>query len=219
MSILRQIIDIFFPENCLLCEAAGTLLCPVCLSLLTPFSQEQNKLAGFIHPVLSYKDPNVKKIIWAFKYNHKKQLAACLAKTIEDSLLETVSELELLYGLKQVLLVPIPLHKSRKNEREYNQAELLVEALVDDSQSELLKPKYNLLIRTTFFSANAKSRSKAERFKNIAGSFRVLGEESVLGATIILIDDVVTTGATLSEARKVLLSAGARRVLAITLAH
>jgi len=77
----------------------------------------------------------------------------------------------------------------------------------------------NILIKPKETEHQARIRDRRERLKNIAGSFAVKNNEKIKGKNIILIDDILTTGATLSEAKKVLKQAGARKVIAFTVAH
>jgi ComF family protein len=219
MSPIKQILNLFFPETCVICKKSSVTVCSDCLNSLVTYSQNNPNLPKFISPVFSYKDQNVKKIIWAFKYSNKKHLAPILAQALQDNVQATVSDLYELKGVRNVLLLPIPLHIKRYREREYNQSELLVREIIKSPTGSLLKAEYNLLVRNKMSPPNAKSHSRRERAMNTTGSFNVIDKSKIAGQYIVLVDDVVTTGTTLSEARKVLLAAGAREIFAITLAH
>ncbi|KKS56700.1 MAG: Competence protein F, partial [Candidatus Nomurabacteria bacterium GW2011_GWF1_42_40] len=82
-----------------------------------------------------------------------------------------------------------------------------------------LKLEKDILIKPKDTKHQAHIENRSERLKNIIGSFTVKNSEIIKGRNIILIDDILTTGATLSEARKVLKRAGARKVIAFTVAH
>lgn len=219
MSPIKQILNLFFPESCPLCKKSPSALCRDCLASLTTYLTANRNLPKFISPVFSYKDTNVKKVIWSFKYSNKKNLAPILADTLLDTVEAIASELYETKGVRNILVLPIPLHPKRYREREYNQSELLVREIVKLSTSGILSAEYNLLVRNKLTPPNAKSHSKSERALNTIGSFEVVDNNKVAGCYILLVDDVVTTGTTLSEARKVLLAAGARHVVAVTLAH
>jgi predicted amidophosphoribosyltransferase len=81
------------------------------------------------------------------------------------------------------------------------------------------KLEKSALIKPQDTEHQARIENRRERMKNIIGSFKVLDTNSVIGSNIILIDDILTTGATLSEAKKTLKQAGARKVIAFTVAH
>lgn len=219
MTLIQHILDLFFPEVCLLCKKSSVVVCSSCMTSLTPYPNNNKSLPKFISPVFSYKDSNVKKLIWAFKYSNKKQLAPLLAQSMQDTLQATFSDLYEIKGVRSVLVLPIPLHTTRYREREYNQSELLVREVFQSTENNTLVADYSLLVRRKKTPPNAKSQSRRERALNTIGSFEVSDYSKVSGRHIILVDDVVTTGTTLSEARKVLLSAGARTVNAVTLAH
>lgn len=113
------------------------------------------------------------------------------------------------------LLIPVPLHTRRLRERGFNQALLLVRELsrrtgIPYRKSILQKKK------STIPQVNL---SGAEREKELRGTFRVIGKEELSGLSVLLIDDVYTTGATVNECSKVLLRGGAKKVDVLTLAH
>jgi ComF family protein len=112
-------------------------------------------------------------------------------------------------------LLPVPLHTQRLRERGFNQALLLVKEL-----SRRIGIPYEKTIlqkkRPTIPQVNL---SGVEREKGVRGAFHVIGEKEVEGKSILLVDDVYTTGATVNECSKVLLRGGAERVGVLTLAH
>ena len=112
-------------------------------------------------------------------------------------------------------LISVPLHKQRLRERGFNQALLLVKEL---SHRTGIPYRKRILqkVRPTLPQVNL---SGAEREKGVRGSFQIVGKEELEGKTILLVDDVYTTGATVNECSKMLLAAGAERVDVLTLAH
>ena len=113
------------------------------------------------------------------------------------------------------LLIPVPLHPQRLRERGFNQALLLVKELSHRTGIPYGK-RVLQKVRPTVPQINLNG---AEREKEVRGSFYVIGEEEVEGKSILLVDDVYTTGATVNECSKVLLAAGTKRVDVLTLAH
>lgn len=112
-------------------------------------------------------------------------------------------------------LVPVPLHRWRLFKRRYNQSALMANALAASMNIAVLP---EALVRTRPTPTQG-ARDRKERFKNVKGAFAVKNTEAVEGKTLVLIDDVLTTGATASECAKVLLAAGAARVDVLTLAR
>jgi ComF family protein len=111
-------------------------------------------------------------------------------------------------------LIPIPLHKSRQREREFNQAEILSQEIAREFDKKVLT---NALIRVKPTKTQTELTFQ-ERCQNVKKSFSVTRPELVKDTNLLLIDDVLTTGATSSEAAKCLKSAGAQKVLLLTLA-
>ena len=113
------------------------------------------------------------------------------------------------------LLIPVPLHPQRLRKRGFNQALLLVKELSRRTgipyQKRILQKK-----KLTIPQVNL---SGVEREKGVKGSFHVQGGEGLRGKGVLLVDDVYTTGATVNECSKVLLSVGVKRVDVLTLAH
>jgi len=113
------------------------------------------------------------------------------------------------------LLIPVPLHRKRLRERGFNQSLLLVQELSRRTGIPYYK-RVLLKKRHTFPQV---SLSGVEREKGVRGAFHVTGKEELEGKSILLVDDVYTTGATVNECSKVLMEAGAERVDVLTLAH
>ncbi len=226
MGFLSTILDIVFPANCLACGVSGTDLCITCLSNVPPAERESAK---WIFPCFDYRHPPIKKAVWLIKYKGKKRLVGVLAEILHGKILEELSELSLMQNFRQPLLIPIPLSAQRYRERGFNQAELLCRELVNLSPSpspdrrgaggEVFTLVTNVLIKPKETRHQAHIENRAERLKNIAGSYAVKNAELIKGRNIILIDDVTTTGATLAEARKILKQSGAKKIIAFTIAH
>ncbi|MFA6177289.1 MAG: phosphoribosyltransferase family protein [Candidatus Paceibacterota bacterium] len=223
MSFLDTIIDNFlnivFPIKCILCNKGGLDLCLTCLKDAPPAERESAK---WIFPLYDYRHPAIKKSLWLFKYKNKKRLANIFAEIIYEKILEELSELSVLENFVEPILIPIPLSSSRYRERGYNQAELICKEIIKINNLRdniSLRLENNILIKIKEREHQARIKNRNERLKNIIGSFTVRKSELIKNRNIILIDDIITTGATLSEARKVLKQAGARKVIAFTVAH
>ena len=150
----------------------------------------------------------MRQMIHAFKYRHK----TVLRKTFSNLILNFLDQYKILLRDYHTLM-PIPLHAARFRERGFNQAELIAQQL----GISLEMPVKKNLIRTRPTSTQTQLSSK-ERFTNLRGAFRIMHPEDIQGKKILLIDDLLTTGATASEAAQALKIAGAQRVGVVTVA-
>lgn len=114
------------------------------------------------------------------------------------------------------VIIPIPIAPTRFRQRGFNQSELIAYAMSRQFTIQLLT---SVLVKTHHTKKQGTARSREERAQNITGSFSIDHQHLIQGKNIILVDDIVTTGSTLSEARHVLIKAGAQRVIAWTLAN
>ncbi len=151
----------------------------------------------------------IRECIHLFKYRGKTALAKPLAELIASCAREHLA----LTGREFV--VPVPLHPARQREREFNQAELLALHLARDFglrfAGDNLIRRRNTVAQSTI--------GPRERHANVEGAFRLRRPEVFRGAVVILVDDVFTTGATVSECARLLREAGATMVIVLTLAR
>jgi ComF family protein len=112
------------------------------------------------------------------------------------------------------IIVPVPLHPTRERERGFNQASLLAESL----SAQISTPSKPLLERIRYTTTQT-ALDRAERMENLHNAFRLRKNADVRGLRVLLIDDVLTTGSTLSECARVLKRAGATSVHAATAAR
>ena len=202
MKIFNKILAVLFPQKCLGCKKENEILCPDCLGKInrpdTPY------LKG-IHIAANYQDLVLKKALWMLKYRGVKQLAKPLAKLILERVWKKLET-------ENWLVVPIPLSKNKLRRRGYNQAELIARELSANVRADILFKKFHT-------KSQVEVKDKEERLANIVGSFEIKNHQTIMGKKIILIDDVLTTGATMREAKKVLMSAGAKKVAGVVAAR
>lgn len=206
-TFISKILSLCFPVSCFICRKEGSSICYSCLSRC---KKSIDTPALYITSLYNFKDPIIKKAIHAIKYFHRQDLVAPLTDELAKELQKSCDNLY----TKNCILVPIPMPRLRKYIRGYNQAELIAQEL---SKKCSLRYSAKILVRSTTPKRQVQARTKTERLSNQHNSFKVM--TSVTGLHILLIDDVTTTGATISEARDVLLKAGAISVHAATLAH
>jgi ComF family protein len=167
--------------------------------------------------LFSYNDPLVKEAMHALKYNGQQHVAMLFGALVAEHLKEELADRALLHDAA-ALLIPIPVTFGRHIERSYNQTELIAR------ETAKLLPNHleyapNILIRQEFHGSNALAPTRRERSSNVRGAFDVKDPEKVRGRDIILVDDIITTGATTHEATATLLGCGARSVSCIAVAH
>jgi competence protein ComFC len=237
-GLLKGLKDLIYPNCCLVCKnkISSTnqrqLICtncwdkieqnlpPFCASCgrhLTPEAIEKNACPSCFR-VNFYFDRAfspctytgvVKKLIHEFKYSGKDYLGKPLGKLMHTFIRNyqlPITHLD--------FLVPIPLHKSRQREREFNQAEILSQEIAQQFNKQVLT---DLLIRVKPTKTQTELTFQ-ERCQNVEKSFSVTKPELIKDTNLLLIDDVLTTGATSNEAARCLKEAGAKKVLLLTLA-
>lgn len=239
--------ELLFPKFCLGCQKEGTFLCEDCRALLDicqfnyclceahgnpkrilPSKEcldilkcqncQKSNLSGLLFS-LPYKDMGVsglltKKLIKHFKYPpYLKSLSPILANILLEHFFLTKKNTNAFW--ENSVLIPIPLHIKKLRERGYNQSEELAKQL-----SEVLRvPVLNdVLIKIKNTPSQAKL-NKEERQKNLQGAFVTKNASAIAKHKVFLVDDVYTTGATMEECAKILLSAKAKEVWGIAFAR
>lgn len=183
-------------------------VCPMCTrpsiyGLTHDYCRQKMGMEGLM-AVFDYKDLNVRRIIEAVKFGFNRDLIRIV-----------LSGWKAPKKWQSMVLVPVPLHRYRKNWRGFNQAELVaVEAARGRS------PIVEALKRTKATNQQARTVSKSVRRENMKGVFEITGAgESLRGKKVILVDDVFTSGATMNECAKVLRQAGIKEVWGLVLAR
>ena len=215
-NIINILKDLLFPLKCLGCNKDGYFICPLCLEKIEKPKQELDKN---IFSLFSYKNPVARKIIWELKYHYKYKLAEDLGQFLFDNSKEKLSLILKDSSTRPILIVPIPLSRKRRWRRGYNQSDYIARGFCSCVNSNLFLLEKRILFKNKNTSPQAKIKDREERLKNIQGVFFIKGKEKINGKTIIIIDDVVTTGGTIKEAMRVLKNNGAEKVYALTLAH
>ena len=229
-----NLLDLIFPKFCVNCRRFGDFLCPDCFSRLS-FDTKNICLVcgnpsydGFTHPGCRGKyridgsftgvvfNPVSKKLIYQFKY---KPYLSGLASFLTDILYESLIQNEEFNKIIRfpLLFVPISLSSKRFRKRGYNQAEILAKGLSKKFGFSVL----NCLERTRETRSQV-GLSKEDRKDNVKGAFDINIKNQKLNLknrNILLVDDVLTTGSTFSEAANVLKRAGAGKVWAIAFAR
>lgn len=147
---------------------------------------------GWVIGLYKYRNKKVKDAIWQLKFRANKNIAVLFGQKM-------AKEIEVL-GLEKYIVVSIPIHWRRRMERGFNQTEWLCKEIVGANKNL----KYINILKRSVYSQKQSWNKKQDRQKNIKSVFEVKKkfQNYVFGKSFLLIDDVVTTGATLNEARK-----------------
>ncbi len=215
-SVKNALLDFVFPPVCIICsgncELETPLVCKACWAAFpkpAAGSIEVKQPPGIarVFSVWEY-DEKVEKIVHEVKFFRKFALSRRIGSELSQVFL---SEPCL---KKSDMIIPVPLHKSRQRERGFNQSELLCEVIGRQADAKI---EVSALRRVRQTKAQSKLNA-AERAQNISGAFKVVKPELIRGKRVVLIDDVLTTGSTLSSCAGALLEAGAEKVYALTAA-
>ena len=161
---------------------------------------------------LPYHHETVSTLIWELKYNKNKYALALAGEFLAEDLLGIAQE-----ELGKPLLIPIPMHASRRHERGHNQTELLCEAALKYlGDAYEYAPHALMRVRPT---PPQQKLARRNRLQNVKNSMEATDATRVRGRVCVVVDDVATTGATLAEAKRALRKAGARRVHTVALAR
>jgi ComF family protein len=240
MNYPQYILDTIFPIKCLGCGKLSSVkpdyLCKPCLRKIptkkifecigckasvslgrTCLRCKRDTHIDQLLAIYDYSDPIIIKVIKTLKYRFVADIAQNLAFSIRKYVSWLNSEKKFNILDEDPIIIPLPLHYRRLNWRGFNQAELIANFLAVGIQSDI---KTDLLIRTSESRPQADIEEKEERLKNLKkNTFKITDKNEVRDRTIILVDDVCTTGATLNECARVLKEAGAKKVIGFVIAR
>ncbi len=227
--ITQQLLDIIFPPHCAGCQKGGAVLCSTCRASFTtgaaptcrqcgrplpiiglcPYCRSYTTGLSGLYAVGSFQGA-LRSCIHALKYDGNTRLA--------DPLGEVLAEGYMHWRITADVMLPVPLHLERQRQRGYNHAQLLAEACATRVHIPL---RNDILIRHRATSAQVGLNAQ-ERQQNVTGAFEctpAFKTGALSGRTILIIDDVYTTGATLSACAAPLFACGAKAVCGLILAQ
>ena len=233
--MLRALASLFYPPICTICAVsvgsneylcqgcdakAARIAAPFCQTCSEPFSGAMtgpfacancaHRTLHFEAAVAAYRSRGiVRRVVHDFKYGHQGYLRHLVGRWLDAAFDD-----DRLRGRSFDLLVPVPLHPARQRERGFNQATAL---------AELVSAKRGIPCRKVLervrYTTTQTAFDRAERMENLHDAFRLRKKMNVRELRVLLIDDVLTTGATLSECARVLKNEGASMVYAATAAR
>ena len=209
----RTLLDLIFPSRCVICRQTGSSCCAVGLSSVQPVGEDARSIrreASF--PANSLRSagvyaPPLSLAILQFKYRSRTDLAVSLGGLMARHWQSCSIHVD--------LVAAVPFHDKRWRERGYNQAELLAIELCRTARLSLLSPGMLARQRDTEHQVRL---GPDERRHNVKGAF-IWNGPPLSGLTVLLVDDVATTGSTLEACSEVMMRSGAGRVWALTAAR
>lgn len=213
----------------------NSMFCPVCgLRIIegkTICRHGPEKLKEYpylLAPATNYDDEIIRNLIHYFKYKGFIDIALILGILAEKYITTVFRNSEII----NYVLVPVPLHPKRQRQRGFNQSELLAKFLsvkfnlpminalkrIKNSKPQAKMKKDNKKVYFFEDEPDSNARNYEKRKKNISGAFSIINPEEITGKNVILIDDVYTSGATMSEAARILKNHGAKKIIALVVA-
>ena len=245
-SLKESILELLFPLKCAACEKEtgdkpkNKLICAGCLKRLSPsldffcplceaktaggeicfscriiISNTENSfyLDRLFYP-FSYKDRAIQKIIKAFKYRFIEGLKVPLGHLV----IRYLEKIKDKADLDESVIIPVPLHKRKFNQRSYNQSELIAGQVFNHFEPARAELAADALVKAKATKDQA-GLKEGKRLGNLKGVFACSKPWLVSGRKILLIDDVYTTGATMNECARVLKEARAKEVIGLVIAR
>lgn len=216
VTIFAHVLNVISPHECGSCgDGLAFHPLPVCENCVSEILSSEGPVEVTLplikktYSCLEYT-PAVKCCIKSFKFSHNRNLFPLFKKVICSHILLSGMRNE-----KNDIILPVPLHISRRRKRGYNQSELLANMV----STFLALPVYTKLLVKTRNTPAQSGLKKRERSENLKGSFSVQDRPFLMEKSVLLVDDVMTTGATLEECASTLIKAGASSVSAFTLAR
>lgn len=204
--MIRRILEWVFPRKCVLCRSLlgkeETDLCRRCRMDQPEYHYGRKKVSHIadLTAVWMYEG-NVRRSIQRYKFNGARHYAEAYGRLLAMRVQRDLPEAD--------MITWVPISAKRLRKRGYDQVRLLARAV----GPELGIPVEPLLEKIRDNRANSGLKTPAERRANVLGVYKAVGQEHFRGKRVLLLDDIVTTGATASECARVLLSAGAEEVI------
>ncbi len=218
------LLDFFLPLHCAACNkiipSGYGYVCEPCwdnLKRLPPeilsieFNKkfaETNYVTAYWSPYMFFQDTGIRSIVHQFKYNKKFRVAKAMGAATGNLLKDEQVSITADY------IIPVPLFRTKKVQRGYNQAEYIANGLSESLGIPVLKSALKRIRNTR----TQTGLDIEKRKQNMDGAFKIKNISAVSGKNIILVDDVVTTGATINECAKTLKAAGAGNVFVVSFA-
>ncbi|MCC7469997.1 MAG: ComF family protein [Bacteroidetes bacterium] len=213
--LTKNLTNFLFPKKCVSCSKENTWICEKCLKEI-PFAERQEN--DFINSVWNYKDLKIKKLLWLLKFKKRFSVVEDIGEVLHDHFQDFIYEKEIWDNAQNIVLLPVPIGAKRLRKRGYNQSAIIAKELSKQNDKKFII-REDLLEKIKDGPPQNSIKNRRRRFENIRNSFRIKNENEIRGKSFIVIDDITTTGATISEIKKILNRAGAKNVFGFTIAH
>ena len=210
MKLLKRLADLFFPPKCVFCRKRLETgdVCPDCAENLPRCGQIRGRGEFFSRAAAPlYYEGRVREALLRYKFNGKRGCAVPFSRLMAQCAGEELA------GLYDVVAW-VPVSRQRRRKRGFDQAGLLARMTAE----RLGAPLVTALRKKRHTGANSGLDTREARAANVLGAFEAVNTRELSGKRVLLIDDVYTTGATLSECSRMLLMAGAEDVVCLTFA-
>lgn len=211
IAILQQALQLFYPHHCLGCGtdliSKSALLCFICLHKLPhtgfqlyPNNTVEQLFNGRVELEAAHcefyfsKGELIQLLMHQLKYRGKKEIGIFLGELMGKNLLDCgrFSDID--------FIIPLPMHPKKEIKRGYNQATIIAKGVSTSTQIPLLLKR---VIRKKITETQTK-KDRSERWQNVEDSFEIIHPETLIGKHLLIVDDVLTTGATLDACCTVL---------------
>ncbi len=227
LDIKNFVVDTLFPITCVCCDTEGQFICNACTGSFARAQQlcivcGKASPGGATHPgcktpwgadgivaIYDYHDDNVARAVIQGKYNFLPGVYQQLGSMVAAKL-----QTDYPYVLTNAAIVPVPLSSARRRWRGFNQSEILCQEIARSANLPLLP-----FLKRARDTRTQKDLKREERIKNVADCFALAEGIDIHNKSILLVDDVTTTGSTMSEAVKVLKRNGAASVWCLAVAR
>ncbi len=222
LKIFKQFLKTFFKKRCILCKKEckkGHLLCEECLNKLIIESKNNKIIRRKIYNNYNvyscfFYEKEIKLLIKELKYNRNKKVAKILAIILNNLIKKAEENNNNESNNQSKEIIPVPIHFIRKFNRQFNQMELVTIEL-----SKISKMRYNFnFIKKIKYTKPLYKLNREKRIKEIKNAFKVNKGKGKEERKIIIIDDIITTGSTLSECVKTINKAGYKEIELYTIA-
>lgn len=214
--IKNLLLNILFPVRCSGCGLKDKVFCDNCITATRLAERETER---DIIALFDYRDPIIKKAIWELKYHKKRYLGERLGEILYDNLIEEVSGIKSGFVDRALVVIPVPISKNKTRTRGYNQAFHIAKGFCNKEGKKVFELRNDIIYRKVDTLPQARITNRKRRLENVRGVFNIKNEEDIKSRTIIVIDDVTTTGGTINEIVKILKKSGAKKVVGFTVAH
>lgn len=226
MYVVSDFLSLFYPSLCLTCSVSlvqgEEWMCTACcydLPHATSHQDLDNIVAQRLYGKVSFqyafaaykfhKKSKIQTLIHHLKYKNKPAIARWIGKRYGYTLLD-----ETYISNPFDLIIPVPLHSSKLQERGYNQSEYFAQGLAE----VLNVPWSNQCLRRIKETATQTHKNQLERFENVEGAFCVIDPAAINNKHVLLVDDIITTGTTLEACGTALLALGKTKISVATIA-